>query len=102
MGMCKTFGLRTCGFEKAAYIATNFLKKDFPYETEDKEPISFSLQNGSWSFSSSVPELENALCEFEAAVNLCRFTASVLPFPVGLYRFFRRHAGSIEKSLCLL
>lgn len=87
MGMCKTFGLRTCGFEKAAYIATNFLKKDFPYETEDKEPISFSLQNGSWSFSSSVPELENALCEFEAAVNLCRFTASVLPFPIGLYRF---------------
>ncbi|MBQ1348230.1 MAG: hypothetical protein IIY58_02570 [Aeriscardovia sp.] len=94
--VCRTFGLRTCGFEEAVWVAIDYLEPSLVFsdvemkDTEDEKqmaPISFSIQNGSWNFSSSFPELGTPLSEFEAAVNLCRFTSSLLSFPVGYYRF---------------
>lgn len=93
---CEEFGLSTCGFEKAAHLALSsaYLREALWKLREglgDKEvfhdPVSLSLQNGYWVFSSSLHEIQGSMDRLGSCLNLCRFASSLLPSPVGYYRF---------------
>lgn len=93
------FGLSTCGFEEAGYLAVKDIDFQAASGREMLDPLSLSSQNGHWIFSSPVVKDDKFLEDLGCHLDLCRFAAEHSPYSLSYWKFLDVMEEVLKKPL---